>query len=90
MSEWQPIESAPKDGRSMLLGHFNTAGNWRTLRGRWFSAEKIEYEWENADDFEAGWYEESVEADDIPNVWATSPTHWMPLPNPPEVADVGR
>lgn len=82
---WQPIETAPKNGSSMLLGHFNSAGNWRTVRGRWFSAEKIEMEWENADDFEAGWYEESVEADDIPNVWPTTPTHWQPLPAAPSV-----
>ncbi|PJL44701.1 hypothetical protein [Stenotrophomonas maltophilia] len=82
---WQPIETAPKNGSSMLLGYVNSAGNWRTVRGRWFSAEKIEMEWENADDFEAGWYEESVEADDIPNVWPTTPTHWQPLPAAPSV-----
>jgi len=82
---WQPIETAPKNGSSMLLGHFNSAGNWRTMRGRWFSAEKIEMEWENADDFEAGWYEESVEADDIPSVWPTTPTYWQPLPAAPSV-----
>ncbi|HEL4191549.1 TPA: hypothetical protein UM521_000346 [Stenotrophomonas maltophilia] len=82
---WQPIETAPKNGSSMLLGHFNSAGNWRTVRGRWFSAEKIEMEWENADDFESGWYEESVEADDIPNVWPTTPTHWQLLPAAPSV-----
>ena len=82
---WQPIETAPKNGSSMLLGYVNSAGNWRTVRGRWFSAEKIEMEWENADDFEAGWYEESVEADDIPNVWPTTPTYWQPLPAAPSV-----
>ncbi len=82
---WQPIETAPKNGSSMLLGYVNSAGNWRTVRGRWFSAERIEMEWENADDFEAGWYEESAEADDIPNVWPTTPTHWQPLPAAPRV-----
>ncbi len=83
MSEWMDIDSAPINGVSVLLGYFNSAGNWRTLRGRWFTKERIDYEWENADDFEAGWYEESAEAEDVPNVWPTSPTHWMPLPAPP-------
>lgn len=87
--EWQPIETAPKTGRSLLLGHFNSAGNWRTLRGRWFTKAQIEYEWENGDDFEEGWFEESVEADDIPNVWATTPTHWMPLPAAPVIDSQG-
>jgi hypothetical protein len=82
---WRPINTAPQDGRSMLLGHLNPAGNWRTLRGRWFSKEQIEQEWEDADDFEAGWFEESVEADDVPNVWPTQPTHWQPLPSAPVI-----
>src|SRR5471032_3735 len=34
---WQLIESAPKDGRTLLIGYFNKLGNWRTMRGRWYS-----------------------------------------------------
>lgn len=80
---WPDIESAPKDGRTILLGYYNSAGHWRTLRGQWFMDEQIA-EWENGGDFEAGWYETSVENDDLPNVWPTNPTHWMLLPSPPE------
>ena len=29
-SAWQPIETAPKTGRTLLLGYFNSHGNWRT------------------------------------------------------------
>ena len=79
---WQPIEAAPRDGRTLLLGHFNGCGKWRTLRGQWFTKAQIEEEWEN-DDCDEGWYETSVENDDIPNCWPTEPSHYMPLPKPP-------
>jgi hypothetical protein len=82
-SQWQPISSAPKDGRTFLLGYPNQLGKWRTVRGQWFTNEEIS-EWENADDFEAGWYETSVENDELPNCWLISPTHWIPLPAPPQ------
>lgn len=83
---WQPIETAPKTGRTILLGYVNSHGNWRTLRGQWFSEEAI-LDWEEPDDFEAGWYETSVEADDPPNCWLTEPTHWMPLPAAPKFGE---
>ncbi len=83
--EWQPIETAPKTGRTILLGYRNSHGNWRTMRGQWFSQEAINETWEEPEDCEGleGWYETSVEADDVPNCWATEPTHWMPLPEAP-------
>jgi hypothetical protein len=80
---WQPIETAPKDGRTLLLGRYNEAGNWRTMRGAWMSAEYIAENWEDPDSGEPGWHETSVEADDAPNCWAITPTHWMPLPAAP-------
>ncbi len=79
---WMPIETAPKDGRVLLLGYYNARGNWRTLRGEWVSEDEIAEYWEN-DDAEPGWYETAVEAEDPPNAWPTNPTHWRPLPAPP-------
>jgi len=80
---WRPIETAPKDGRALLLGYTNQHGRWRTLRGRWVPIEEILEEWQELEDHEEGWYEAPVEPDEIPNVWETTPTHWMPLPAPP-------
>jgi hypothetical protein len=79
---WQPIETAPKDGRALLLGHFNSHGKWRTVRGEWCSEAAIAEGWEDPEAPE-GWYETSVESDDVPNCWWTEPTHWQPLPPPP-------
>lgn len=80
---WMPIETAPKTGRTLLLGYFNSAGNWRTMPGQWMSQYYIDEYWEEPDDVEPGWFETVVESDDIPNCWPTDTTHWMPLPPVP-------
>lgn len=82
-AQWQPIETAPKDGRTLLLGYFNSAGKWRTLRGQWMSQNYIDEYWEDSEGVDPWWFETSVEADEVPNCWATEPTHWMPLPKAP-------
>ncbi|MFM0270149.1 hypothetical protein PQQ59_06160 [Paraburkholderia aspalathi] len=81
--EWLPIETAPKTGRTVLLGYPNSAGKWRTVRGQWMSEAYIADYWEEPDDVEPGWFETSEEADDVPNCWRIEPTHWMPLPAAP-------
>lgn len=68
--EWQPIETAPKDGTKILsfeddefavvwwqLDRWGKEGQWSVTASR------------------GGWY--------------LSPTHWMPLPNPPEKENNG-
>jgi hypothetical protein len=81
--EWQPIETAPRD-KQLLLGFRNSMGNWRTVKGRYYTQETIEMDWEEGDSCPEGWYETSTISDDIPNCWFFDPTHWMPLPQPPE------
>jgi hypothetical protein len=72
MNEWQPIETAPKDG-TRFLAFFPLEKNdeyyaqiviirWSYYK-RWESAEyggELDYEFDS------------------------QPTHWMPLPNPPK------
>jgi hypothetical protein len=85
MSEWQPIDSAPKDG-ARFIGYGNpTSGH---------DAMAQETYWQDYgkgslafDDFKNGkgpkgafWWSEPV------HNWTHSwkPTHWMPLPEPPK------
>ncbi|MTD33991.1 DUF551 domain-containing protein [Paludibacterium denitrificans] len=78
---WRDISTAPKDGRTVLLGYFNSHGNWRPMRGQWFTKEYIDDNWEDGDLFAAWWYETSVESNQC---WLTKPTYWMPLPAAPQ------
>ncbi|WP_150625956.1 hypothetical protein [Pandoraea captiosa] len=82
-SQWQPIERAPKDCRTLLLGCPNSHGNWRTVRGQWMSIEYIARYWEEPDGVDAGWFETCEE---IEECWRITPTHWMPLPPAPGTA----
>lgn len=82
---WLPIESAPRDGRTILLGYRNSNGVWRTMRGQWISAEYIAEYCDEDDEVWPGWYETCVEGDE-PGCWPTTPTHYMDLPPEPEDA----
>lgn len=68
MSEWQPIETAPKDGRRILVSEANYVDS---IGCAYWSYSK---EWK-----EEGWYSSAC-CDDITMFF---PTHWMPLPPPP-------
>jgi hypothetical protein len=59
MSGWQPIETAPKDTRTVLIAWrgFVTTGFFCPDDGEWL---------------------------DLPHMEQCPPTHWMPLPEPPE------
>lgn len=64
---WQPIETAPKDGTEIIIGHDKKG--WRTV-ARWL------------DDGE-GFFEVNNDPSDSWGWGSMMPTHWQPLPSPP-------
>lgn len=71
MSEWQPIETAPKDGKSVILFDPSRGGfvaDQRFIFAHW-----------------SGWgggiWENTNSGGKLMN---GNPTHWMPLPEPPK------
>jgi hypothetical protein len=70
VSEWQPIETAPKDGRFLVAG-----GKWK---GEWYGTKDYSgVALVEADSFyiaNAEYYSPCID----------SPTHWQPLPEPPK------
>ena len=69
-AEWQPIETAPKDGTFIILGY---AGS-HVSEGRWVSDPSRNH-WR-----ETGWFDTDA---DVLCDHPGRPTHWMPLPEPP-------
>lgn len=67
---WQPIETAPKDGAWILVVDYTDDESFGVAY--WFAGDG-EYK-------DAGWYSTSC-CDDITMFY---PTHWMPLPQPPK------
>ena len=75
------------DKASIVRSMVFAVGIPRLQAGEDVNRSAIDEYWEDPDACDEGWYETSVEADDIPNCWATNPTHWMPLPKPPAVTE---
>jgi hypothetical protein len=74
--EWQPIETAPKDGTWILL---YCSQQKVAISGMWH----VEPDLFTPDVHEPGWSDWVSDNDYI--MWDSgySPTHWMPLPEPP-------
>jgi hypothetical protein len=73
MSEWQPIEKAPKDGTVILL--YRDHAPW-DVRGYGH--------WEDCGGGICGWVTNGF-FDPPGNLGLAAPTHWMPLPEPPQL-----
>lgn len=76
MSEWQPIETAPKDGGDLLL--WQPGAECSIVVGRWQS-------FTDADTGEqSSWWApaDSLISDVCGSLEDVS--HWMPLPSPPQ------
>lgn len=77
MSEWQPIETAPKDGTRFLatgggLGSDIDFASYNDLVGCW---DTTNFTLDDTDHEPEGY---------------SRPTHWMPLPSPPSQPDTKR
>ena len=69
MGEWQPIETAPKDGSEVLLFSPRKSMIW------------IGYYTTHARTGEGGWIVSQLTG--LPEFCPWQPTRWMPLPAPP-------
>ena len=67
MTEWQPIETAPKDGKNILISND---------RGMFVAAFDADWDLD-------GWWLVSDGKDHERPLRGNDPTHWMPLPKPP-------
>lgn len=65
MPEWQPIETAPKDGTRILVWPYWSDGTPEVVK--WVKMRRVPDRWE-------------VHGGTFLN---SQPTHWMPLPDPP-------
>lgn len=74
MSEWKPIESAPKDGTPFLVCWESADDKWVMTTAAWWQPSNGNADLGFWDLVESGTY-----ADDSEVV----PEYWMPLPAPP-------
>lgn len=78
MSEWQPIETAPRDG-SPILAYNPLIGVYSTAFTTRWTGEPDEVGYEG---FPCGFW--NMGPGSYPfGRWDCRPTHWMPLPEPP-------
>lgn len=72
-SDWMPIETAPKDGTTVLVArHVGNGWGWVIGVAEWSIAGDI-----------AGWISRGL-LHPPGELGLAHPTHWMPLPEPPE------
>lgn len=64
MTDWQPIETAPKDGTDILLAAWEDDGSYWNATGSWW-IDRFFFFYGSGND---------------PIMLDFAPTHWMPLP----------
>lgn len=88
---WQPIADAPRD-RTVLVGYWNSHGNWRTLRASFYAKGELELSDDYPDDGDGfapeGWYEEAYTHETIMPL-EQEPVMFHALPSPPDATKEG-
>ncbi len=69
-SQWQPIETAPKDGSLCFIGRYDNDGAWNSITAT--------YKKDGMFIDTRSWHSFYTEVNNLKR-----PTHWMPLPKPP-------
>ena len=70
MSDWQPIETVPKQRNVLLFAFTESGSNYKMETGYWMENE-----------FVSSWnWPYALKEYDV------KPTHWMPMPPPPEAS----
>lgn len=87
---WQPIETAPKDGTDVLV-FFDCATvpvvhiAWYRSREEWESSGQFCGGWDSLEEWEGWWsYTRGSVSQEKLEGYST-PTHWMPLPEAPNL-----
>lgn len=75
---WQPIDAAPKDGTTIIIGRWMDPWGFVRGLGYYVSHRGIE-----------GWIAHSPFSDPPGVLGLATPTHWMPLPSPPAKSQEG-
>ena len=78
MENWQPIESAPKDGSRVLLAFDGTKN--RVHIGHYLDSQTVEYG--KVVRTTSEWFCGFARYGEVPE-----PTHWMPLPDAPALVE---
>jgi hypothetical protein len=73
---WQPIDTAPKDGTRILI-HSEDGG----IRAAWYDKN---FAYIAPKKLRGGWTDDSIVSFDDFEVAEFFPSHWMPLPEPPK------
>ena len=100
LPQWKPIETAPRDGTTVLIHYTNCLGNGRTIKAKYLPRFYEESgcadgdgvdEYDEANDrytYREGWWEviENWGEFGFVKVYEGEPSHWMMMPIPPREA----
>lgn len=89
MTEWQPISTAPRTGRKIMVAYKNSLDHWRIVLAFYAQAKTLDANHEYLDGDEdgyapEGWYEDGEAYSEALLPTDKPPIYWMPLPEPPK------